>query len=1187
MRVRFLFGPAGSGKTFRCLSEIREELRRAPDGPTLILLAPRQATFQLERQLLADGSLGGYSRLQILAFERLAAEVLTRLGRRLPELLSEEGRVMVLRALIEANHDRLKVFRASARLAGFARQLSGLLLDLQQHRVGPCRLEELAAMKDITPRLAAKLSDLALLFRAYLNWDGGFGPGRLGDASHLLDEAVDTLRASQDGLGFGGLWLDGFAALTPQEQALLTAVLPHCEHATLAFCLPQAPAQQESWLSPWALVSETARECHLRVQDLPGVKVEVEALERDPARSRFAQSPLLAQIERVLAGQSGPVGCNTGQGDAAQAPGDPDGAPNGNADLSRPYTSPSRRPSELQTPSALGSPLADESGVPGAVPGYRHQELVLSPGLDPALRLAECSDVQAEATLAAREVLCFVQQGGRFRDCAVLVRSLEGYQDVLRRVLTRYGIPFFLDRREVVAHHPLAELTRFALRTVAFDWRQADWLGLLKTGLGGLSDEEVDCLENAALARGWEGAGFWLQSIPADADLAAREWIEERRARVTLPFADLQQQMSQSGWAPSGSALAGQLRVLWTSLNAEARLEQWACSTVGGAVHTTVWEQMNDWLDNLERAFADVPLPLAEWLSIIEAGLSGLSVGVVPPSLDQVLVGGVDRSRNPDLKFALVLGMNESVFPAPPPAAPLLSETDVADMESNGIRVGPGRRQFGHERYLGYIALTRARQRVLVSWSVTDAKGNARNPSRFVDELRRAFPRLEVEPFDGRVAWSESRHPIELVGAALQEDAPEGLDSLRELPTVQPLFKRGQQVLVALGKQQLSPKVARVLYGDELRLSVSALEQFAACPFQFFVARGLKAQERDEFRVDIRRTGEFQHEILAAFHRRLRESGKRWRELTPDQAVGWVREIGAQQLRDYQHGLLRANPANQFQAGALIRNLEQAVATLTLWSRQNDFEPEAVEVSFGLEEDGWPGWKVDLDGGRCILVRGRVDRLDLCRQPDGSAAVAILDYKSGGRLFEDLKFANGLQLQMPAYLSAICHNPKARQDFGAVDLRPAGVFYVGLRTRPGSGRSRADAIEAGEQAFAAAFQHRGRFDEASLKSLDTRGASSGDQFKYRYTKGGQLYKSGNDALPSSAFAQLMENTAQQIRNLGERIFEGEARVWPYQKGQEVACGWCKFRPICRFDSWTQPYRMLQRTDIDSKTVEEK
>ena len=80
---------------------------------------------------------------------------------------------------------------------------------------------------------------------------------------------------------------------------------------------------------------------------------------------------------------------------------------------------------------------------------------------------------------------------------------------------------------------------------------------------------------------------------------------------------------------------------------------------------------MHHWLENVILAFPDRGLPLRDWLPIVEAGLSGLTVGVIPPALDQVLVGAIDRSRNPDLHTVLLLGMNESVFPAPPRAGGL------------------------------------------------------------------------------------------------------------------------------------------------------------------------------------------------------------------------------------------------------------------------------------------------------------------------------------------------------------------------------------------------------------------------------------------------------------------------------------------------------------------------------------
>jgi ATP-dependent helicase/nuclease subunit B len=1141
MHARFLIGPAGSGKTFRCLSEIREELARFPEGPDLILLAPKQATFQLERQLLAEGSVRGYTRLQILSFERLAAHVFDKLGRPLPELLSEEGRVMVLRAILEEQHARLRVFRASARLAGFARQLSGLLRELQRRRLGPDRLEQLAAKKGIPQQLAAKLLDLAMILRAYLAWAGDADPVRLEDGPQLFDKATEALARSDSGLEVDGLWLDGFAEMTPQEHVLLAAVLPHCKRATLAFCLPRLTEATESWLSPWAVVSETAHDCFQKVSALPGVELEVEQLARDASRSRFSQNPMLAKVERVMAGAS--------PRPSSVPPGD-----------------------QTSTRSAQAEPGSAEEGPSIGI---------MDP---PALRLVRCSDVEAEAQLAAREVLTFVQEGGRFRDCAILVRNLDGYQDALRRVFKRYQVPCFLDQREPVSHHPLAELTRFALRASAFDWRPEDWLGALKTGLAGLSDQEVDQLENAALSRGWMGAGLWLQPLPPDADLPGRDRLEEYRARSTAPFADFHQRLQGTQGKPTGDRLAGWIRGLWRALDVEARLQRWGESP-GGAVHATVWEQMQDWLDNLERAFRGVALPLRGWLQVIEAGLSGLSVGVIPPALDQVLVGRVDRSRNPDLKFVLVLGMNECVFPALPRGLPLLSEADVEDLETQGTHLSPGRRQFGHERYLGYIALTRARQRLLVSWSAVDARGRALNPSRFVDELKRAFPEIAEEAFDGAVPWSDCRHAGELAGTLLADPPPPGLEPLLAAPLVQTVRERWRQVSRALQSETLSPHVAAALHGDELNLSVSALEAFASCPFRFFVAHGLRARERDEFEVDARQTGSFQHEILADFHRRVMESGRRWRDLDPAEAVAWLREIGEKHLQSYQHGMMLADSGRAFHARSLLRNLERLVETMTVWARQNEFEPRAVEVSFGMEQEGWPAWTLDAGGGRRVKLRGRVDRVDLLPLAKGRTAVAILDYKSGGKQFEDLKFENGLQLQMPAYLQAICVNDGAMKSFGATSLRPAGVFYVGLRATPTSGKSRPEAQAAGETAAAEAFRHLGRFDASFVRKFDIRNAQKGDQFKYSFKNNGEPALRGNEALPEDQFAALLESASQQIRELGARIFGGEAAVSPYQHRGETACGICEFRPICRFDSWMQPYRTLRRAGGQEQATE--
>ncbi|MGE3313149.1 MAG: hypothetical protein AB7O66_24555, partial [Limisphaerales bacterium] len=70
--------------------------------------------------MLAGDAIPGWTRLQILSFDRLARMILDEHGP--VELLDEEGRVLVLRALLRWHQPELWIFRASARMTGWARE---------------------------------------------------------------------------------------------------------------------------------------------------------------------------------------------------------------------------------------------------------------------------------------------------------------------------------------------------------------------------------------------------------------------------------------------------------------------------------------------------------------------------------------------------------------------------------------------------------------------------------------------------------------------------------------------------------------------------------------------------------------------------------------------------------------------------------------------------------------------------------------------------------------------------------------------------------------------------------------------------------------------------------------------------------------------------------------------------------
>lgn len=1138
VHVRLWLGPAGSGKTHGCLAEIREKLASAPEGAPLLLIAPKQDTFTLERRLLEDFGLPGFSRLHILSFERLAWFICRTLHLPDPELLDEEGRSMVLRGLLARKREELKLFRASAKLAGFARQLSLALQELQRNQVTAETLRAVAARSADNPALALKLGDLGLLLESYQDW---LQEHRLQDAGGLLEQVTRRLNEAPPGIFWDTIWVDGFADLSGQEVELLCAVIRRSSQATVTFS--DDPARKEvTWLSPWWMTRRSLSRMERRLSSLPEAQIEKVPIRRLRGGGRFGGNLVLARLEAQW----------------SQA-------------------------------------LPEDSKGTALLPGD-------------TLRVIACDTPEQETVFAAREIRRFVRGGGRYRQILVLVRSLGTYCHELQRTFARYRIPFFMDRRESVAHHPLAELTRSALRLGAFEWKTDDWLAVLKTGLLPATEEEVDRLENEALSRGWTGA-MWCEQLLVPNDPQLEQWVNQLQSRLLPPFKALVTGLNGLKNAPTGPGLARLLSSLWGQLGVEDTLGRWALDepqqdarlprqergnpqpqSVSRThsptnVHGIVWSQMQAWLENLRLAFPTERMKIREWLPILEAGLGGLSVGLIPPALDQVLIGTVDRSRNPEGRLVLVLGMNDTVFPAPPEGSTLFSDTDREQLESQNLLAGvSAREQLSRERHFGYVACTRASERLILTYALNDFEGGPLNPSPFVAQVQRLFPGLEAEKAPSHLPPQELEDVCELqpewIAGMPRSEAWFGNDPvLGHSLLARPYHEPDPNELI-------SPELAEKLYGKTLRTSVSRLEQFAACPFRFFVHSGLRVQERKLFEADFREQGSFQHDLLALFHQRLRQEGKQWRDLTPAEARQRAERLAEELTHTYHDGLLERSAQSRFLAKQLTRAVQDFLEITVNWMRsQYGFQPAAVELPFGeeTEEPGAPAWLVDLDETRQLELRGRIDRVDVCAQPNGQAWCVVVDYKSSRKVLDPVLVEHGLQLQLLGYLNVIRRWPEAARYFGVRELRPAGVFYVNLRGTTKPAGSRAEAMASMEEKRRLNYRHTGRFDRAILELLDKEAMTrrKGDQFNYQINKDGSISRRSAEPMEGGNFSALLDMLEERMQALGKAIYAGNAAVSPYRKGSQKACDYCEYNAICRLDTWTHRFRVLRKSQEES------
>ena len=164
MRLHFLFGTAGAERS----KELRRRLIRSADArPNTrhILLVPEQFTLQTQRNIVAEHPRHAVMNIDVLSFERLAHRVFGELGDQ-PEILTETGKMMLLRRAAGQHREELEVFGRCLKRPGFLRRLMAMLSEFYQYGITGEELEEMSRSLAGDPLLARKLTELNVLYGA-------------------------------------------------------------------------------------------------------------------------------------------------------------------------------------------------------------------------------------------------------------------------------------------------------------------------------------------------------------------------------------------------------------------------------------------------------------------------------------------------------------------------------------------------------------------------------------------------------------------------------------------------------------------------------------------------------------------------------------------------------------------------------------------------------------------------------------------------------------------------------------------------------------------------------------------------------------------------------------------------------------------------------------------------------------
>ncbi len=992
--------------------------------------------------------------------------------------------------------------------------IANAITELQEYGKTPDDVNKLIEqLKGASELTAGKLADIRLIYDKYL----AFVEGNFLNNDNQLNLARDAV-AHTPFLKGCQLWVDGFAGFTTSELLLLTELLKVAGSSKIALCLGDVePRQSAGGANPdWTGIFETTGKTYdglLSLIKTLKLPVEKPVVLKEP--NRFRDSKALIHLEKNIFSfdEVSPVSC----GDS--------------------------------------------------------------------IRITACAKTRLEVDFVARQICALVRDRGfRWRDIAVIASDIDQYRHYIQAIFSDFGIPFFIDRRRDLQQYPAVELLTSALRIATGRFTTNDVINYLKSDLVPVSRAEVDLLENYCLAFGveaddWIRAEAWDFSAEGDSDFDNRR-IEEIRHKATehlLQFIIL----LQSGSEINADKFCTALFTFLDSLKVRQQLTDWtkAAFETGrldeAQLHQQFFAQFTQLMDDFVYIFKNASFSAKQYASIISSAFSGMTVALIPPALDQVLVGSIERSRHPDLKAVFLIGATQQQFPIPVYYDNILSDTDRKVTSDVGFELArTGSAQLIERRYLAYIAFTRPSCFLYITYPLTDEKGSEVQPSFLISQLKLLFIDLKEEKYFGSCDVVNSSDLTALLASRLGKD---------NLSPMNDLDAKCKWLLDAAIKDfDLSKVKSAIDYKNTARLdnlpavnslstTATKLRSFAGCPFKYFAKHILELKERRFFRLEPLSLGLFFHKVLELLFNSLKNRSLTFSAAGPDLLNQLVDKAVEKLL--IEDSFLKSFKAktkhNSFIILSAAEMIKNAVLEFSQVASAGDFTQIASEIGFG-DKYPLPAVEIKLENDKKLHIEGKIDRIDVASQA-GDNYCLVVDYKTSETAINWSLFSAGLDLQLPIYLLAV----RNQTVDGYKNVIPLGGFYFHIQVFSKS----ADLGKIGEKPQKIVRKPKGVFNGGFFKLIDGKtNQKDSPWYSFYITKEGQPF--GNyersSVLYPEHFSAVLSFAEDKLKELGDRILAGTIDITPYKYGKKIACTYCPYKSLCRFDWQINDYAEIKK-----------
>lgn len=784
----------------------------------------------------------------------------------------------------------------------------------------------------------------------------------------------------------------------------------------------------------------------------------------------------------------------------------------------------------------------------------------------------------------AKTIIELVRRGNyRYKDISIVTNDLAKYSNIVKAVFNKYDIPVYIDEKKDLSQNILVKYILSVIEIFAKNWSYEAVFNYLKTGLTSIDANDIFILENYCIKYGIRGNKWYKEPWKIASNDEELKKLNELREKIIEPLLNFKEKLNRIKKTEEISKALYEFLIdnkINEALNTKIEeLERIGELDLANS-YKTCWDTLMNVLDEIVLVLKNDNISFEQYAKVLKIGLQNSGLGSIPATLDQVIIGNVDRSRIHKVKAVFIIGLNDGVFPSISKEEGFLNDSDRDYLKENGIELAKGSKDLLFEENFNiYKALLVPEEKLYLSYSSSETTGKSLRPSMLIAKVKNLFEKLQEKSDmieeDTTITTKKATFEDLLTSIRKYQDEEEIDETWFDVynlynndPEYKEKLDKAIEGLNYTNKPtNLKKENVEKLYGTTLNTSISRLEQYRKCAFSYYLKYGLGLSSKSQFKIESLDTGTFMHDVIDEFFEQVIGREIKLQEITPKQIEEIVTSIINEKLTLNRNYIFTGTPKYRMLTNRLKKLILQSMKYIIQTITESDFEIFGNEVEF---KDGkkYKPMEIELEDGKKVQITGKIDRIDLAQNKDGKY-MRIIDYKSSVKNIDLNEFIAGLQIQLITYLDAVTK---------VEDVIPAGVLYFNL-IDPIIKADKNMSDDQIEQEIKKQFKMQGLIlaDVNVVRMMDRKLEKGASNVVPAYIDSKeQLSPARSSVVTREQFENLQKYTNKVIKQIAEEILSGNIDIKPSYntKKKKTPCEYCEYKSICNFDSTKNDYNYV-------------